>query len=41
MSEALRGAIEVLVIGWGGCFLVMLILFIVVKILLKAFRPSK
>lgn len=41
MSVELMKAFEVLVIGWGGCFIVMLVLFFSIKLLLKTFKPNK
>lgn len=38
--EALKSALELLVFGWGGVFLVLFVLYLVCKGLLKLF-PSK
>ncbi|MDD7593520.1 MAG: OadG-related small transporter subunit [Peptoniphilaceae bacterium] len=40
MSTDMAKALETLVIGWGGIFLVMVILFLAIRILLKTFKPE-
>lgn len=40
MSADMMKALETLVIGWGGIFLVMALLFLAIRILLKAFKPD-
>lgn len=35
LEENLMKAVEILILGWGGIFVVMLILFAVIKVLLS------
>ncbi|MDH6365826.1 Na+-transporting methylmalonyl-CoA/oxaloacetate decarboxylase gamma subunit [Enterococcus sp. PF1-24] len=41
MSEDLMKAIELLVFGWGGVFIVIFIIYIASQILTKLFPPKK
>lgn len=36
----LFSALEILIMGWGGIFLVMGVLYLAIKVLLKAFPPE-
>ena len=40
MTENLMTAFELLGVGWGGIFVVMIIIYLVSLGLAKAFRPS-
>ena len=41
MSENLNVAFQILVLGWGGIFLVMLIIYLVSVALARLFPPAK
>lgn len=37
----LMAALEIFVVGWGGIFVVMGVLYLAIKLLLKAFPPEE
>lgn len=41
MSESLALSLEILGLGWGGVFLVMLVIYLVSVALAKLFPPTK
>lgn len=40
MSAALQTALELLVFGWGGVFVVILIIYVASQLLAKVFPPK-
>lgn len=41
MSEVLEQALQILVLGWGGIFIVMIIIYILSMALMKIFPADK
>lgn len=41
MFETLEQALQILGLGWGGVFLVMLVIYLVSMLLTKLFPPEK
>lgn len=41
MFETLEQALQILGLGWGGVFLVMLVIYLVSMLLNKLFPPAK